>query len=68
MKVEYAIDLYRNEIFKVDVKFANPFGKVTMLNYNPRLQSLTSWDGGKQLSYPIKYGVRETSTIERLKD
>ena len=61
MKVEYAIDLYKKEIFKVDLGFSNPFGKVTTLSYNPRMQSLTSWDGGKQLLYPIKYGTRSIS-------
>ena len=54
-KIRFALDLYKNIMLEVDLPFTNPFEFTTTLGYNPRLKSLTTWDGGNQLTYPVKY-------------
>ncbi len=39
----------------IDLPFSNPFSQTTMMTYNPRQQSLVTWDAGNQLTYPVKY-------------
>ncbi len=37
MEISLAIDLYRNHVTHLHVPFADAYGQMTMLNYNPRL-------------------------------
>ena len=54
-KIRFALDLYKNKLLDVELPFSNPFRFTTTLGYNPRLKSLTTWDNGNQLTYPVKY-------------
>nr|XP_040569630.1 LOW QUALITY PROTEIN: uncharacterized protein LOC121119077 [Lepeophtheirus salmonis] len=54
-RIRFALDLYKNKLLDIELPFTNPFSFTTMLGYNPELQSLTTWDSGNQLTYPIKY-------------
>lgn len=53
--LRFGLDLYKNKLLDIELPFTNPFSLTTMLTYNARLQSLMTWDGGNQLTYPIKY-------------
>ena len=59
-------------MLEIELPFTNPFRHTTMLGYNPRRDPrdgtgrpggfLYTWDGGNQLTYPVKYhdiGYRE---------
>merc|ERR1719219_3395919 len=55
-RIRFALDLYKNNLIKdLELPFSNPFKKTTSLGYNPRINSLTTWDSGNQLTYPVKY-------------
>merc|ERR1719219_362260 len=54
-RIRFALDLYKNKLQDVELPFTNPFKYTTSLGYNPRLNSLTTWDSGNQLTYPVKY-------------
>ena len=52
-------------MLEIELPFTNPFRHTTMLGYNPRRDPrdstrrpggfLFTWDGGNQLTYPVKY-------------
>ena len=60
-----ALDLYTHQMLEIELPFTNPFRHTTMLGYNPRRDPrdgtgrpggfLFTWDGGNQLTYPVKY-------------
>ena len=60
-----ALDLYTHQMLEIELPFTNPFRHTTMLGYNPRRDPrdktgrssgfLYTWDGGNQLTYPVKY-------------
>ncbi|XP_023337946.1 uncharacterized protein LOC111708717 isoform X2 [Eurytemora carolleeae] len=64
-KIRLALDLYTHQMLEIELPFTNPFRHTTMLGYNPRKDNkdrtnrpsgfLYTWDGGNQLTYPIKY-------------
>jgi len=64
-KIRLALDLYTHQMLEIELPFTNPFRHTTMLGYNPRKDPqdrtrrpggfLYTWDGGNQLTYPIKY-------------
>ncbi|CAG7821657.1 unnamed protein product [Allacma fusca] len=56
-KIRLALDLYRRQLHKVDLPFANPFRDTSFVSYNPRTRELFTWDKGNQLIYPIKYSA-----------
>jgi len=65
-KIRLALDLYTHRMIPIELPFTNPFRHTTMLGYNHRLQSLYTWDGGNQLTYPVKYhdiGYRELPPV-----
>jgi len=65
-KIRLALDLYTHTMIEIELPFTNPFRHTTMLGYNHRLQSLYTWDGGNQLTYPVKYhdiGYRELPPV-----
>ncbi|XP_066147543.1 uncharacterized protein [Euwallacea fornicatus] len=53
-KIRFALDLYKNVLLDVNLQFANPFRKTTMLSYNHKTKELYSWDKGNQLTYPVR--------------
>ena len=64
-KIRLALDLYKHNMIEIELPFTNPFRHTTMLGYNPRKDPrdgsgrpggfLYTWDGGNQLTYPVKY-------------
>jgi len=73
-KIRLALDLYKHNMIEIELPFTNPFRHTTLLGYNPRKDPrdgtgrpggfLYTWDGGNQLTYPVKYhdiGYREPS-------
>ena len=64
-KIRLALDLYTHQMLEIELPFTNPFRHTTMLGYNPRRDPrdstrrpggfLFTWDGGNQLTYPVKY-------------
>jgi len=64
-KIRLALDLYTHQMLEIELPFTNPFRHTTMLGYNPRKDPrdgtgrpggfLFTWDGGNQLTYPVKY-------------
>ena len=64
-KIRLALDLYKHNMIEIELPFKNPFRHTTMLGYNPRKDPrdgsgrpggfLYTWDGGNQLTNPVKY-------------
>jgi len=64
-KIRLALDLYTHQMLEIDLPFTNPFRHTTVLGYMPRRHAqdisnrpggyLYTWDGGNQLTYPVKY-------------
>ena len=42
--ITLAVDLYRNQVLKPDIKFTTAYGQISMLSYNPRLEVCTRND------------------------
>lgn len=54
-KIRFALDLYNSKLLDSALTFTNPFRKTSAVAYNARSKELFTWDGGNQLTYPIRY-------------
>ncbi|XP_043280987.1 uncharacterized protein [Venturia canescens] len=67
MKIRLALDLYKSTSLDVNLSFANPYRKTTMVRYSHKTKELYTWDRGSLLAYPVRYqniGYNTSHTLE----